>query len=501
MEKITVPILLSKYQKRVKKGEIQFLKKESDEQKDVLKLAEDLTADIMGASKKGDLSEYLNWYETHQKGKKLWHALCRYALYNIDPSSKGSSELFKFLDAATEFEDLLYGLELYYRDHTLHSLWVYLIGDYLMTEHLPDIYQNLNWYLYNDIVDKESDYRPGLIKDAKEKEKEFYKKVNEKKDAIWCVMALCHDLGYSVEKLNMLNQKIENVLNYFDLRDLNCVGYSLNLEHQYLANQFLNLMAVDVRIVPSSDMREVLVKLYRDDGTYWRLCKSLEKRQHGILSAYLIYKILGIFAEASLRGPGEEWGLEDEEVIENLIRGDILFAIAQHQFDYTYLDELSSLADILILSDEIEEFSRFGRQLQSREYYDTHAECSIGFKRSKKDIDIEILYDVKEKHPMQVFFPWKAKRISELYSLRSQTDNNKYNKIRSIRMRAEKNTTKLYFYLGRDAEYKAYLPAIKYEDMKFAEGEYKVRIQDDNLFVLTEKRQIPMIEWFNYVIN
>ena len=119
---------------------------------------------------------------------------------------------------------------------------------------------------------------------------------------------------------------------------------------------------------------------------------------YGILSSYLIYKILGIFAESSVRGPAEEWGLNDIEAKENTIRGDILFAIAQHEFDFAHLNQLGSFGDILIIADELEEFSRFGRQLQSRDYNETTAETSIYFTKSKKeekprledDTDIEI---------------------------------------------------------------------------------------------------------------
>jgi len=214
MEKITVLKLLEKYRSWVSKGHIQFLRNRSAEQDDILRLLKDLIADFDKASKSGNVSENLDWYEAHEKGKKLWHALSSYALKNIDPSSKGSADLFKFLDAATEFEDLLYGLELYYRDHTLHSLWVYFMGEYLLREHLQDVYNNLNWYLFNDIVRDKSQHKEGLVKEARKKELELCKEVNIYKDAIWCIIALCHDLGYSIEKLNRLNEKVYKVLKF-----------------------------------------------------------------------------------------------------------------------------------------------------------------------------------------------------------------------------------------------------------------------------------------------
>ena len=88
-------------------------------------------------------------------------ALSSYALRNIDSSYKGSADLFKFLDVATEFEDLLYGLEPYYRDHTLHSLWVYLLGDswcYGLSPDIPWSFEDQNetdmWFRHADNLKK-----------------------------------------------------------------------------------------------------------------------------------------------------------------------------------------------------------------------------------------------------------------------------------------------------------------------------------------------------------
>ncbi len=392
-----------------------------------------------------------DWYKLHEDGTRLWHDLASCALNDIDENSKGNSTLFGFLKAATEFEDLLYGLEPYYRDHTLHSLWVYLIGEYILREIKPTNRRDTNWYLYNDIDhdQKKYDYSEDLIKEAEKQEERFIGKVEKHKDAIWCIIALCHDLGYSLEKLKNLNEKVQAVLKFYDVPDFKRVGYSLDIEHQYILSQFLELMAMDVRIVPSEDYWEiddlkervdkgkltqdqynkqleqkVLIKCYRDDTTYWRLCRALEKRQHGILSAYLIYKILDIFSDTSVRGPAEEWGLDDNEVAYNIIRGDILFAIAQHQFDFAHLNQLSSLADVLMLADELEEFSRYGRQLASREYDPTTATAELSINKArnegkKKYLGIVITYKSKHKKRRDFleFFWRKAKRICETYSL------------------------------------------------------------------------------------
>ena len=323
METITVIYLLDRYIEWVNNDDIQFLSNNTESKVEVISYIKILRTDIAEAEKRGYLSDNLDWAHTHEHGRILWEKLTSCALNAIESDSKGNSELFKFIKAATDFEDILYGLEDYYRDHTLHSLWVYFIGEYILREHIPEIARNLNWYLYNDIETESHLYSQGLISQAKNFEKEINKEVNKYKDAIWCIIALSHDLGYSLSKLEKLNEKALNVLAFLDMPNFRHIGYSMDIEHQHLMTQFLDLLSVDVRIVPSIPENEILVKCYRDDSTFWRLCRAVEKKQHGIYSSYLIYKLLDIFADTYIRGTGDEWGLNKDEIVYNIIRGDI----------------------------------------------------------------------------------------------------------------------------------------------------------------------------------
>lgn len=508
MEKITVYGLLKKFEVWVKKGEIQFLNKEEDHN-EVLDLVKELLSEFEDATneqKKGekDLSQILDWFDVHKKGKILWEKLISCALNDIDNASKGNSRIFRYLKAATEFEDLLYGLEPYYRDHTLHCLWVYLIGEHLLRDLLSGVHKDLNWYLYNSIEDDKATYSRMLLDNARKKEKEICKHVNEKKDAIWCVMALCHDLGYSLAKLEKLNEKVKEVLEFVDLREFRHIGYSLDIEHQYHVSQFLELMAMEVWIVPSEDNKEVLIKGYRDDSTYWRLCQSFEKKEHGILSAYLIYKNLSIFADAWVRGPAESWGLDNDETVDNIIRGDILYAIAQHEFEFAYLSQLSSLSDILMIADEMEEFSRYGRQLQSRKYKDTTADTSISFKpvglKRGQDVEIDIVYEVAKHFTDKDYFEFmkrKAERLNKIYSLSLSPgrDKEKYCTIKSLKITAEKNSSKYFIQFSRTSKHKGFLPTTVIDGKSYNKGEYILTSDDDKLTVHPKGEKILLDKW------
>lgn len=595
MAQMKVSTLLGEYKKWVDADDIQFLQ-EPKQQEEVTTCIGELSPIMKRLERRekngGTQGEGQDWYKAHEKGRELWKMLAKYALRGIEPTSRGNATLYRFLEAATEFEDVLYGLEPYYRDHTLHSLWVYLIGERILREPIKDgasdkcIYlrEKLNWYLYNDISEDAAKYKypDVLVNYSETKARILTKVVNRYRDATWCIMALCHDLGYSLDKLNKLNDKVKAVLDFFDISDLEHTGYSLDIEHQYLVSQCLELMAMDVRIVPDEDLSEVkemeemtkdninkilermeseqskkkleeylkeymselgtgkptkldtmkfmqaaadlddttdegkkvledirkldertLVKCYRDDSTYWRLCRALEKKQHGILSSYLIYKILGIFADATVRGPAEVWGLDDDEVVENIIRGDILFAIAQHEFDFTHIFEFGSLADTLILADELEEFSRFGRPLLSREYHPTTATADVELISEVKDITIKIIYDVKKDHNLISFFISKAERLCRIYSLSERDETTGTYRIKQIIMTAKKVKTNKTLELrielskGQDNS-KVQLP--QYESSGTASNgdmqDYPIRLYDDRICIVLKKDEMTLRELF-----
>ena len=505
MENLTVVRLLDGYRQRVERGEIQFLQKGSRDQgqSEVLALIQPLLVSLKEAEgKPGSLSDNLDWHETHVQGRSLWEKLVGCALQGIDPEAKGDSELFQFAKAAADFEDLLYGMSRQYRDHTLHSLWVYIMGEYILRDLLLDVYQNLDWYVRNSLLHDTSSYPFKLLGEARGIEEKLLNEANKRKDAVWCLTALCHDLGYSLSQLQKLNESVEKVLKYFDLPDFTHIGYSFEVEHQYLTSQFLDLTVGEVWIVPSPDNKDVLIKNFRNDADYWRLCRALEKRQHGVYSSFIIYKLLDLFADVSVRDPAETWGLEEAEAVDNLLRGNILFAIAQHEFEFAHLNTMGSLADILVLADELEEFSRFGRQLLARQYKDTMAEVGISFKPHKtthrRNLDIDITYEVAKDCNQKEFYVRKAKKLCRKYSLSEKDESSRgpaQYVIGNMKMVVKKDGREFSFCLSNDpAKTEGQLPEARIGG--YPAGTYHLSCHDDKIVVSTKDGGIALEEWF-----
>ena len=259
--------LLKYFQSLIKEGrELDFLNGNTKVASSLKKLnAEFDSAKIEKEKNKANsskgISEILDWHQVHNCARDLWRDLMSAAINYIDPSSKGNSELYEYLEDSSKFEDVLYGLEVYYRDHTLHSIWVFLMGVQLMSDkgELSYIPEKPNWYLFNDIETGANryPYPPHLKSWSMLREDVFKYQLKKYRNAAWCIIALCHDLGYSLAKLNKLNKRVFDVLKYYHISDFNRVGYSLDIEHQYLVEQFLEIMAMDVRIVPGEYFQEL----------------------------------------------------------------------------------------------------------------------------------------------------------------------------------------------------------------------------------------------------
>ena len=80
---------------------------------------------------------------------KLWKVLFEAAMTFINPDKSGYDKLFKYFDAYVEFEELIFASDSFYRDHTLHCIWVYFLGEYLrLRDEFKDLFADATTTLY-----------------------------------------------------------------------------------------------------------------------------------------------------------------------------------------------------------------------------------------------------------------------------------------------------------------------------------------------------------------
>ena len=254
------------------------------------------------------------------------------------PVAYGVDELSKYFDKYIKFESMLYGGGKYYRDHVIHVFRVWLLG-------------------LECLLDDDGNYLKRIISQRDVK-------VNSlEKISIWSMIALTHDLGYPLEKAQGIIDQTKDMMKSFIANpsvsmDLSCNGIQNNM------NDFV------VRFM-SSKMHEADNKCPREDTSdeekrfvarlqpkyYFKFQKSLERYNHGILSAIIIYKLLRYFLESDFN-INEDYLFDKEEARQFYIRREILRTIASHTCHDVYHLDMLSFAFLLIVVDDAQEWGR-----------------------------------------------------------------------------------------------------------------------------------------------
>lgn len=154
-------------------------------------LWKDLLSDAISFLKYNDKREY----SYDKKGGRRRYTISKKTVHMRDQIAFGTDKLFEYFKEFREFEALLYGADKFYRDHILHVFRVWLIGIWLIEK----FKSKLHW-----------DFK----KLGDEKEKRFFINFDEVL-AMWCIIALTHDLGYPLDKVKKIKSKLNGMMSYF----------------------------------------------------------------------------------------------------------------------------------------------------------------------------------------------------------------------------------------------------------------------------------------------
>jgi len=277
---------------------------------------------------------------------------------NIRSSSTfGIDELGKYFDDFVNFESVLYGTGEFYRDHIHHVLLVWGVGINLLEGSEPIEILKLNdKFNYSDV------------------NFHFQVKKNKPKTisrselwSMWTIIALCHDLGYPLEKASQINQQVRKIVNHFGTLNFNELNYNFDLLNNFLVDKYLKIISSKTSRTRKecgndknceengcqnkSENKTIIQSKYHD-----KFSKSLEDYKHGILSGLLIFKKLTYFLETDYASPDNSLSCED--LRQFYIRKEILRSICGHTCPKIYHIDLNTLSFLLILCDELQESGR-----------------------------------------------------------------------------------------------------------------------------------------------
>ena len=182
---------------------------------------------------------------------------------------------------------------------------------------------------------------------------------------MWCLIALCHDLGYPLKKIDELNKKLIKILEFFGTSHFQRVRYSLPFESAILDKFILEILSSKLVKVNNRNSKENEYHIKIQSKFYTKYSNSYEKLDHGIMSCILLMKNLVYFKETDYKLIMKQEPYNNskttnilDDAKQYLIRREILRAIASHDNQDIYHIYMNTFSFLLIICDEIQEWSR-----------------------------------------------------------------------------------------------------------------------------------------------
>lgn len=341
-----------------------------------------LDSEIIGAS--GEISK-LNFtekgeipYSDADKLDTLWRKLLEKSIiclryfdsrepFLISPNKSiaayGMDKLEDYHQRYTDFESLMYGASAYYRDHVFHVFRVWMLGVFCMivpTKAPPDSQP------FIDRIELDGGAKlPGEIN--------FFERIS-----MWTIIALCHDLGYPLEKSEQILDKTKRMMKEFIPSPAIWNNFSFSGTQDNINEYILKFISTKMKIKPPENCpsSEPTDKEPADTAStenkqtheteyfgriqpkyYLKYAKSLEGFQHGIISAVIIYKTLLYFLESDFN-LNDDYIYKQEDARQFYIRREILRAISAHTCPDAYNIHVTTFPSLLFLCDELQEWGR-----------------------------------------------------------------------------------------------------------------------------------------------
>lgn len=278
----------------------------------------------------------------------------------------GVEKLKDYFAQFMKFEKVLYGAVRYYHEHTLHVFRVWMLGALLLDDWSQDKnYPHIEFF--NDLIFP-------ILNPVSDEQRNKLLKFDEIQ-AMWCIIALSHDLGYPLQKVDDINNETRTMLRNYAKVNLQDLNFNVPQQHHFINDFILKFISSRTIISNNSEFtKELLLKIIEGDNQltdgqkrrfrthvqskyYLKYSKSLEDFDHGIFSSILLMRSLTYFLESDF-DLDDLKPLEYNDARQCSIRREILRAIAGHTCEQIYHIRPDTLSFLLILCDELQSWGR-----------------------------------------------------------------------------------------------------------------------------------------------
>lgn len=399
--------------------------------------------------------------------KNLWKALFEAAMSSIDPDKRGYDKLFNYFDEYVNFEELIFASDSFYRDHTLHSLWVYFLGEYIMKHHEFDevtvdmdrdyIQMKTLYNIMKDVNFDDSIKNIGILLNK-------LCQGEENGEASRCIIALTHDLGYPLKKIEKINKAMCSVLPYFSIKNYDEFAFNYTDIEQIYVTEFIRYLSEELQIfidIKLKDKKEItdlfiidkendiismdkekldaaskdtikelkksfITKCYIENNKadYWRYSKDFEEYKHGIMSAFLLMKNVASMSKCSIKESDyNSVDLKNKFLPRDVTKLTIMQAIADHTSNNYQITSIKNPSAFLTFIDELEEFSRLSRANQNREYIEEF--CSTNIYMEDHWLNVDFIFDNEELFNLdpERAFKGRCERFLSLFNIPELSEN------------------------------------------------------------------------------
>lgn len=442
--------VLNYYLDKMDKDEIQFLKNRDNYKEKIKEL----------------ILALRNEKIIHNKieiSKDLWKILFESAMSYIDPDKRGYDDLFKYFDKYVKFEELIFASDSFYRDHTMHCLWVYFLGEYIVRqEEYEFIVSKMDdhikrFKILNNVFKEVNKF--GLFTDISQVSEKFLK-LEDYADSVRCIVAITHDLGYPIKKINKINKSMKDILPYFSIYNYDEFNFSYTEIQQKYIEEFVDILSFDLdfniiadktkkgtelfeKIIEADENGQFIgVKIdvlkqftkeemnsiersYKAQKQFQKVIDNnlkyltdFEQYNHGIMSAYLLIKNIESFGKLRMTYSNlSDIKMDNSDFVNTSSKLEILRAITDHTSKSFQISKIENSSSFLVLIDELEEFSRISRANQNRQYINEFCKTNIYTQESYLRIDFTFdNTDIDDLDP-ELAFKGRCKRFLNLFRI------------------------------------------------------------------------------------
>jgi hypothetical protein len=331
----------------------------------------------------------------------LWENLLLSSLSSITNNLRGYYELKRYFTEYISYENLLFAVDRRHRDHVIHCIWVMLIGFYLLEKCKP-----LSPIDYSSILLKSS---PGFKDPPNMKACE--NGIKQREPVLWFLISLTHDLGYPIQKTREANTLMSSMIDNFGFLEQQHFTYNFTTLQNTPIEELFNILSSTLFFNSNTNHKVVY-----SSGVRLDFAKSFERLDHGIMSAYLLTNYLDYICDTMDCPSHPDISLNSAtNALPQAIVILWLTAIAAHTSKNRYWDALNARDVLLVLADELDEFSRYSHDVKLDRW--VSVSCQTSFTCTKKSIHFEYIFPSNPEFDHLTFFTNKVIKLMNRFQL------------------------------------------------------------------------------------